>query len=110
MLAARRILMARRLLVPALLGGAALMAFAAAGSFAAAEGAPAGQVGGILPRRCLSCHNAEKKSGGVDLSTRMAAEAAGVLGPDDPQKNRLVRMISTGKMPPGARLPADETS
>jgi uncharacterized protein DUF1549/uncharacterized protein DUF1553/F5/8 type C domain-containing protein/cytochrome c len=66
------------------------------------------QAAGVLARRCLSCHNGEKKAGGIDLTTRAGAEAARVTGPDDPARNRLVRAVSEGKMPPTGRLPAAE--
>ena len=62
----------------------------------------------VLSRRCLSCHSAEKKVGGVDLSTAAGARAVGANAPDDPAKNRLVRAVVTGKMPPAGRLPAAE--
>lgn len=98
-----------RVLAPVLtLAGLCLTAGAA--SLAAGGETAATQATGILSRRCISCHNGEKKSGGVDLSTRMAAEAAGATAPIDPAKNRLLRMVTTGKMPPSGKLPAEETA
>jgi hypothetical protein len=62
----------------------------------------------VLARRCVTCHNDTKKAGGIDLSTRAGAASAGVVGPDDPARNRLVRAITAGKMPPTGRLPVAE--
>src|SRR5579862_2081434 len=69
---------------------------------------PSAQAAQILARRCLSCHNGEKKTAGVDLSTQGGALAAGAGNGDDPPRNRVVRMVAAGKMPPSGRLPAQE--
>src|SRR5688572_13204175 len=58
----------------------------------------------LLSARCLSCHSAEKKAGGIDLST--LAGAAPVLRGG--HAGRLVRAVSSGKMPPTGKLPAAE--
>ncbi len=104
---------------PALLGAAALCvlvvlpaATAGVASTAAASqaGANAKEPAGlkVVARRCLSCHNPEKKAGGLDLSTRAAATAGGLTAKDDPARNPLVRVVTTGKMPPTGKLPAEE--
>lgn len=64
----------------------------------------------LLSGRCLSCHNSEKKSGDLDLSTRASALAAGVISPQDPLKNRLVHVVATGKMPPAGKLAPEEVA
>lgn len=66
------------------------------------------QAGVVLAGRCLSCHSTDKTAGGVDLSTQAGAKAAGVVGVSDPQKNRLLRAVVSGKMPPSGKLPADQ--
>lgn len=46
----------------------------------------------------MACHNSEQKAGGIDLSTRGRAAAAGLLRPG--QENRLIQAVAGGKMPP----------
>ncbi len=79
---------------------------AALGAVAAGAGTSPGGSGaaatGISARRCLSCHDSAKRSGGVDLSSR--ASGLGVLEPRAPARNRLLRMVTQGKMPPTGRL------
>src|SRR5688572_19704599 len=96
-----------RLFGTLLVSSAVLAASLAAGvSGAASTAAPPGPV--VLATRCVSCHNPEKRSGGIDPTTPSGAEAARVAGPDDPKVNRLVRVVIEGKMPPSGRLPAGE--
>jgi hypothetical protein len=71
----------------------------------------------LLETRCLSCHNAQKKRGGLDLSTRTSALAGGkngpVLVPGAAAKSRLVQMIggANPRMPrTGAKLSAGEVA
>ncbi len=56
----------------------------------------------LLSARCLSCHDSVKRTGGVDLSTR--STALGVLSPNRPELSKLVRMVTSGKMPPTGKL------
>lgn len=89
------------------LSGSAALLLSALGAVASA-GQPAPSSGAdVLARRCLSCHGGGKKAGGVDLSTAAGARAAGA-GAADPARDRLLRMVVQGKMPPGGRLPAAE--
>jgi mono/diheme cytochrome c family protein len=52
----------------------------------------------LLEQRCLSCHNADKLKGDLDLSTRDLALAGGEKGPalvpGDAGKSLLVKMVS----------------
>ncbi len=52
----------------------------------------------ILTRSCLSCHNAEKHRGGLQLDTRQAALRGGdsgvVLKPGDPSASRLLLLVA----------------
>jgi len=77
-------------------------------SRAAADPTVPTKVAALLGAKCLTCHNSEKKAGGIDLSTRASAVAAKVTGKDDPATNRFVRAIVSGKMPPIGKLPANE--
>src|SRR5689334_15193390 len=86
----------------------AILPLAARGSLAAGDPPVPEQAAAILGARCLSCHGADKKTAGIDLSTRAAAATAGLAGPDDPARNRLVRAMVLGKMPPAGKLPAAE--
>jgi hypothetical protein len=59
------------------------------------------KVAPLLERRCVSCHDATKKRGGLDLSGRAAALAGGeggpVLVPGSAAKSRLWQMVSGPK-------------
>ncbi|MCC6537624.1 MAG: DUF1549 domain-containing protein [Bryobacterales bacterium] len=55
----------------------------------------------VLTRRCLGCHSAQLKTGGLDLSTRAAALRVISTG-------ALLDRVTSGKMPPAAPLPASE--
>jgi len=72
----------------------------------AARAALGRQAASVISLKCLSCHNSEKRAGGIDLTTRATAERAGVLAPG----GRLVRAVSEGRMPPSGRLPASEAT
>ncbi len=91
------------------IGAAAIATLGAAVAFAGAPGEGGAPESGprVLRTRCVGCHNAEKKAGGLDLSTRQAAGAA-LAGADDPAVNRLVRAVTSGRMPPTGKLPAPE--
>lgn len=60
----------------------------------------------VLAARCVSCHNAEKRAGGLDLSTRSAALRS--LSSGDPSRSRLIQMVASGKMPPTGKLADDD--
>src|SRR5829696_4927672 len=75
----------------------------------------ADRVAPLLETRCLSCHNAKARRGGLDLSTRAAALAGGdggkVLVPGAAKVSKLIDAVSGDKprMPrAGAKLTADE--
>src|SRR5438045_2358097 len=83
---------------------------------ARAEEPPAGpffeqRVAPILSR-CVRCHNGDKLSGGLDLTSRATAEKGGESGPalvaNDPAKSLLYAMVSSRKMPPRQPLSAAE--
>jgi hypothetical protein len=59
---------------------------------------------GLLSEKCLKCHDSMKRSGGIDLTTK--ATASLILG--TLSSSRLLRAVSTGKMPPSGKLPAEE--
>ena len=66
----------------------------------------------ILTRRCLGCHGAQTRMGGLDLSTRAMAVRGGARGPalrlEAPTQSLLLARITQGQMPPSAPLPAGE--
>jgi hypothetical protein len=75
------------------------------------------KVAPLLEARCLGCHDAGKKRGGLDLSTRSSAMAGGESGPafvpGAAAKSRLVQMIAGAKplMPrTGAKLTTGEVA
>ncbi|MDX2038019.1 MAG: PSD1 and planctomycete cytochrome C domain-containing protein [Isosphaeraceae bacterium] len=58
----------------------------------------------ILNRRCLECHDAANKSGGLDLTSAAGLIAGGeggpVVEPGEPGESRLIERIVAGEMPP----------
>jgi cytochrome c553 len=66
------------------------------------------QVCQLFVSRCLSCHNAEKKKGGLDLSRRGTALQGGDSGvallPGKPEESLLWEKIAQGLMPPQQKL------
>jgi hypothetical protein len=69
----------------------------------------------VLRTHCLSCHNDQLRSGGVSFTTRENLLKGGRNGPavvpGNPQKSALiaaVRQEGDLKMPPGAKLPAQD--
>ena len=70
----------------------------------------------ILENRCLNCHNADKKKGGLDMSTFMATMAGGSGGvsiePGDAQASKLFQVVVHSAepfMPPKSdKIPAAE--
>lgn len=61
-------------------------------------------VGPVLARRCVACHNASDRKGGLDLTERESALAGGdsgrVIEPGRPDDSLLWQYISSGEMPP----------
>src|SRR4051794_6259959 len=75
------------------------------------------RVAPILARSCVGCHDAGKKRGGLDLSTRATALVGGdsgaVIVPGKAAKSLLVQFVSGAKprMPrAGARLSDGEVA
>jgi len=68
----------------------------------------------LLARRCLECHNASERRGGLDLSARPAAIRGGDSGAVLPEKagdeSLLGERVAQGEMPPKGKLPAAEQS
>jgi WD40 repeat protein len=70
----------------------------------------------IFQARCVSCHDADSLSGGLDLRSHRGTMAGGSSGkvvlPGDPDQSRLFRLVShaeTPRMPPeGPRIPDAE--
>lgn len=63
----------------------------------------------ILSRRCITCHQKEKQSGGLNLSVRsmtLAHPNALVVG--KPQESLVWKRVQAGTMPPNGKLPASE--
>src|SRR5437868_1793835 len=63
------------------------------------------QATGLLNAKCLTCHNGNVKSGGIDFSTRASALTARAFTPGNADNSKLVRMVRAGKMPPTGKLP-----
>ena len=63
------------------------------------------KVAPLFARKCLQCHDAAVKSGGLDLSQEQSLLAGGVNGsvltPGDAANSRLIELIETEKMPLG---------
>src|SRR5690348_9687599 len=75
------------------------------------------RVAPLLRQRCLSCHNADRKRGGLDLTSRAGLLRGGadgpVVAPGKPGQSRLLEMVSGAKpaMPrSGKKLTADEVA
>ena len=64
----------------------------------------------VLEKSCTSCHNSERKMGGLDLSTftgMMNGGSSGpVIAPGKPQRSLLWMQVDSGKMPMGGKLSA----
>ncbi len=67
-----------------------------------------GKVATLLGLRCLSCHNPQKKAGGIDLTTRAAAVKSNAIVPKSAAASRAARITALGKMPPDGKLPDAE--
>ena len=69
----------------------------------------------LLVAKCQACHNAQLKSGNVDLSGAegfvKARDEAALISTEDPQSSRLLAIVgyqTRVKMPPGGKLPSHE--
>jgi mono/diheme cytochrome c family protein len=78
-------------------------------SFAAADDLFRDRVAPILQRRCLTCHNATDKKGGLSLETAAALETGGDSGPPvaagSPDESYLLDLITPEKG--RAKMPKD---
>lgn len=58
----------------------------------------------ILKTRCIRCHGAQKREGGLDLRRRFTIQEGGDSGPaivvGKPDQSLLIRLIADGDMPP----------
>jgi hypothetical protein len=84
---------------------------------AADEGLFAERIAPVLRQRCVSCHNAAKKRGGLDLSSRDGLRGGSANGPvvvaGDGEKSLIVRVLvgPNARMPKaGNKLSADEVA
>src|SRR5262245_23235259 len=96
---------------------ASLLLLAATTAAPADEALFRDRVGPLLQRRCLSCHNPDKRRGGLDLTTPAAllkgGDGGAVVAPGDAGRSRLLEMVGGDKprMPKqGARLAPDEVA
>ena len=66
----------------------------------------------IVSQQCLTCHNTEKPSAGLDLTTRESAMAGGQMGqalvPGDPEASLIYSKVADGQMPFGNPLPPED--
>jgi hypothetical protein len=67
---------------------------------------------GVIEKSCLSCHNADAKTSGLDLTSLDGALTGGAHGPalklGSAEQSLLYRKIAAGEMPVGNSLPDDE--
>lgn len=63
-------------------------------------------ISSILNTNCAGCHGASGGKAGVDLSSYDSVMASRTVKPNDPDSSKLIRIIESGKMPPGGGLPA----
>ena len=69
------------------------------------------QIEELISKRCVTCHNAEKRSGGLDLSQKASAFAhQGAVIPNSPEKSQVYLRVANGTMPPNGKLSPQETS
>ena len=66
----------------------------------------------IVTQQCVTCHNVEKPTSGLDLSRRGGAIAGGQSGPalvpGDPEASLMYRKVAAGEMPFGNPLPPQD--
>jgi mono/diheme cytochrome c family protein len=101
----------------ALLSAVLLSAGAAAGEPPPSDGGLAvfrAQVRPLLTARCLNCHGADRKRGGLDLTRQAAARAGGKGGaavvPGRPDASLLYRKAAAGEMPPQGALAPEQVA
>jgi mono/diheme cytochrome c family protein len=63
-----------------------------------------GQSLGILASRCLQCHNANNKQGGVNVADVNEMIGNGVVNVEEPDLSFLLRSVKAGTMPPSRPL------
>ncbi len=72
----------------------------------------ANRVRDVLADKCLACHSADPKKGGLDLSRREPAWQGGENGPaivpGKPGESLLIEKLESGEMPPGRALKPEE--
>jgi mono/diheme cytochrome c family protein len=72
------------------------------------------QVRPLLTANCLTCHGADRKRGGLDLTRRAAARAGGKNGPavvpGRPDESLLWQKTAAGAMPPQGALPPEQVA
>ncbi len=72
------------------------------------------EAGSILVGKCLSCHGAEKKKGGLDLTRRSSALSGGESGaaivPGQPDESLLIEKVAAGDMPPNGPLSREQVA
>jgi len=80
----------------------------------AADPALVASVREILSERCLACHSAEVKKGGLDLSRRASALAGGKNGPavvaGKADESLMLDRLDAGEMPPDRPLGAEQVA
>lgn len=61
----------------------------------------------IIAKRCLECHDADKASGGLNLTNHegilLGGESGAALVPGKPQESYLIERVAAGEMPPESR-------
>ena len=65
----------------------------------------------LLAARCLECHSAKERSGGLDLSSSESlglGSDSGAVWTQEWQESLLWKVIESGDMPPKAKLTAQE--
>ena len=72
------------------------------------------EAGSILVGKCVSCHGAEKKKGGLDLTRRSSAISGGESGaaivPGQPDESLLIEKVAAGDMPPNGPLSREQVA
>lgn len=58
----------------------------------------------VLTTKCSSCHNADMKSGGIDVLNINEMLALGVVIPGEPSLSLVFNQIQSGQMPPSKAL------
>ncbi len=65
----------------------------------------------VLSRRCITCHQKDKASGGLNLSLRsLALSHSQALVVGKPQLSQVLKRVKAGTMPPNGKLPESEVA